>query len=824
MISILEWLLDLENIRLADDAPILLRWDRHVDAWILFIVALAIIGLIVLTYRREQASLPRRIVPAVLRALVIGLVLALLCHPTLVLQQNRYEPSYVVLAIDTSQSMAIHEPYRDEILATAIRLGADLDEQAQLNDHSRLELVQASLLRDGAAPLRALLKNNSLQLTTFARHIKTLGLYDNPEEIDPLAMALSHAQPDGSVTDIPKILNDLITKSEGRRLAGIILVTDGQSTQPSSLKDAIDLASDRKIPIYPLRIGSTHPPRDIQVGPLRTQETVFLDDILAVEARVTVEGLTQPISLTVHLVDTHDERIVATEEITLAPDEPDALIELRTKPQRAGRSRYRVEIPPLAGEQNIRNNQDVVDLNIIDTDLRVLYVEGYPRYEYRFLKNALLREPTIQLSVLLIEADEQFVQEGTDPIRRFPETPEELNRFDVVLFGDVDPQGGWLTTAQMNMLLNFVGNEGGGFGLIAGERFAPHRFLGTPLSKLVPVRIDSAFTGRYDITITSGYQAVMTPEGRRSHLYRFLNDRRESVRMFEALPELFWIASTLGPTPGATVLLEHPSLRSPTGPTPLVVTGRYGAGKLFFQASDDTWRWRRHTGEHLHDTYWVRVARELMPQSRVSQNRRLVLRSDRRVYTYGRSVQIQAEFFDAQLLSLQDEQLTITVIATNLPEYETPDPFNDNHRGVTSRSVGGNEVVELKLFRLGAESSQFEGTWIPPRAGQYWMEASDITPLPHEPPAAVQIRVKAPNLEAKKPQADHDSLERIASATGGRVLNLDQLEAGFASLPDRRVLIANDITEPLWDSKLTLLLFALLITLEWGSRKWFNMT
>ena len=92
------------------------------------------------------------------------------------------------------------------------------------------------------------------------------------------------------------------------------------------------------------------------------------------------------------------------------------------------------------------------------------------KHEYRYLKNALLREKTMDLSVLLTDADEQFVQEGTDPIRRFPETPEELNRYDVVFFGDVDPRGRWLSTSQMNMLLDFIGNEGGGFALIAGER------------------------------------------------------------------------------------------------------------------------------------------------------------------------------------------------------------------------------------------------------------------------------------------------------------------------------------------------------------------
>lgn len=856
MTELLEWLLDLQNIRLGHDAPLMLRWNSLVEAWMLFCLALLAVTWIALIYRREQTSVAGRIVLAAVRCGIVALVVAVLCQPLLVLQRNRVEPSCVVLALDTSLSMANRERYGDESLARNVARGAGVEDSAKLADYSRLELVQASLARNQAAPLKALLARHSLRLDTFARHVETHGFFSSTtaaarsirepdsspstlqspsaETLDSLITTINAAQAVDPATDLASCVSEIIAKAQGRRLAAIVLATDGRTTahpglpgQPTSLKDAIDLARARQIPVFPLRIGSTARPRDIEVGPLRTQQSAFVDDVLVVEAQLSARGLVEPVQVTAVLIDERTGKEAASEQAVLDPKRTSITLELRTKPTKTGLVRYRVEVSPLPSELITENNVDSVDINILDNRIAILHVDGYPRYEYRYLKNALLREPTIDLSVLLIEADEQFVQDGTVPVRRFPQTPEELSRYDVVLFGDVDPRGGWLSDAQMKMLLDFVGNEGGGFGLIAGERVAPHRFLGTLLEKLIPVRIDPTFFGSYDAPLVSGFRVRLTPEGRRSGLFRFAADRADSERLFEALPELFWFARTLGPKPGALVLAEHPTSRTSTGPLPLIVTGRYGAGNLFFQATDDTWRWRRHTGELLHDTYWVRVARELMSSSRVEQDRRFALRTDRRVYPYGVPVQAQVELFDSQLLAEQGESIGITVTA------QVKNVSQDVRDGRSSRSddqpIGGESVThtdivgQFDVHLVGAESNRFEGTWVPPRPGRFAIRAPDITPRPGERRASVRIRVDPPNLEARRPEADHDTLERIAAATGGRVLELDQLKTGFEAIKDRSVQIPDDIIEPLWDSKLVLMLFVAMISVEWVLRKVFGL-
>jgi hypothetical protein len=265
-------------------------------------------------------------------------------------------------------------------------------------------------------------------------------------------------------------LERTIHQAQGRRLAAIVLASDGRSTEPTSLKDALEWARGKQIPIYPVRIGSSVPTRDVEIGSVRAEEAVYLHDPAVLEAKISASGIRAPTPVRVRLMDEVRHEVIETKEVMLQSPGGEAVVasraegsegdprwtdpwtaevEFRVKPTRVGRWRFRLEVSPLAGEEVLDNNLEQIEINVLDSRLRVLYVDGYPRYEYRYLKNALLREPTVELSVLLLEADELFVQEGSDPIRRFPETPEELGRYDVVLFGDVDPRGGWLTQAQL---------------------------------------------------------------------------------------------------------------------------------------------------------------------------------------------------------------------------------------------------------------------------------------------------------------------------------------------------------------------------------------
>ena len=154
---------------------------------------------------------------------------------------------------------------------------------------------------------------------------------------------LVEVQADGLQTDLAGAITHEIERARGRRLAALVLATDGQSTEPTSIGDAIDLARGRQIPIYALRIGSSERPRDIEIGPLRADEVAFAKDLVAIEARVTGRGITGPTRITVQLVDEGSDKVVATVEVELTPDRHTAQVELTTKAAGTGRVSYRVE-------------------------------------------------------------------------------------------------------------------------------------------------------------------------------------------------------------------------------------------------------------------------------------------------------------------------------------------------------------------------------------------------------------------------------------------------------------------------------------------------
>ena len=218
---------------------------------------------------------------------------------------------------------------------------------------------------------------------------------------------------------------------------------------------------------------------------------------------------------------------------------------------------------------------------------RVLYVEHPPRYEYRFLKNALIRDPGVLAHCFLTSADKGFPQEHTRsddplfqrPLETFPATLEELNKFNVLIYGDVPP--GLLGKEAVRNIDRFVREKGGGVIFISGKSHNPRMLPKTALAELLPVTVE----GQLSESEVFERPYTVTEEGRRFLPFEFAGkggpagEVRRIVRLVKAKPK-----------PGATVLVR-------AGPDPLFVTQKIGAGRVFWSASDETWLWRTMVGD-----------------------------------------------------------------------------------------------------------------------------------------------------------------------------------------------------------------------------------
>lgn len=822
MRKIVEWLMDLERIELPSTRlaqakdEISLQWLEPLDGWLWFILLLIVPTYVLLIYRHEGGSVRSRIFMGCARTGVILFALLLLCRPALVHRRDRIEPSTVAIMVDQSASMNRLDQYRADDWR---RLAPLLPELSSEPVCSRWELTQAILA--GAkttdpqerSMLAGLLEMHQLRLFRFAGSIsEELDILDEGEALE-FAQKIAGENPSGQETNIAESIEQVFDACIDSHLAGIVLLTDGQPTRDADWSNVTKLSTSRGTPIFAIPIGSPEPPVDLAVENLRADRNVYLGDRATVECSVREVGLPAGQPLEVLLRDVVSNHIYSRRTLTSRGAESAQNVELQFKPQAVGMHQLIVEVQPIEEELHTDNNAQQLRINVVDDKIKVLYVDGYPRYEYRYLKNTLLREPSIISSILLLSADRDFPQEGDEPIRRFPRDREELSEYDVILFGDVDPKAGWISKTQMELIVEFVNQAGGGFGLIAGDHHTPQRLFGTPLESLIPVELDlkaGAFSEFEDETaVSSGADAItggafrpqLTAAGRDTPMFRLLLDPGQTEQALQHLPQWFWFSAVSGLRPGAEVLLEHPHVAGANGPMPLVVIRRHGAGITFYQGSDDTWRWRRHRGEGFFDAYWIQVIRYLGRSKKFRRSDGATLRTHRNKIDRQTPVVVSLEFESAAMASKLPDNITASV-----------------------RSPGGVSLDQVSLTRLTADSAHFQGSFVPHAAGQLEFVFDPELYALDIPRLSTLVEVEHRSLESRRPQANIQLVTELAEQTGGRVIQPWQAATIHEIIPDRKYIVPDDITETIWDSKLALILFVLLITAEWILRKLKGLT
>ncbi len=745
--------------------------------WNLMLVAAAA-TLVVWVYNREGKSQRWRAFLGAGRLAILLLLIALLNRPSLTLTRARVEPSVLAVLVDDSVSMRV----------------ADL-ETGGGDRRSRLDAAIDVLSADNAALLRALDERHELRFFRFSREAVRL------EGEDPLA-SLSALEPTGASTAVVDSVRSALAGLQGQNLAGILLLTDGRDAPARTEAAALASVKQSGVRLFPVPIGGDQEPRNLEVQSVVAQDVAFAGDIVNIVAVVRSAGTESAQNVRLALkgqdgnlvLNPDGQPVTATADIE--PNIPTE-VELQLETVTPGTFQLVVEAEPGPDEIDDEDNRRPVQIEVMDAKIAVLYVEGYPRWEYRYLKNQIIRDSTISASVLLTSADPTFAQEGNVPIQRFPVTIDELLDYDVVLLGDVSPLQ--FSDGQLQLLEEFVGDKGGGFGMIAGPRDSPASWRGTPVERLLPVEaVVEPSLALGNGTIAEGFRPVLTDAGRQAGMFRFESDREENERFLsEGIQPLFWFADGLVAKPGVgEVLAQHPEASAPDGrPAPLVVSGRYGAGRTLFSSLDETWRWRYYTGEDVFDTYWVQQLRYLARGRKLGQ-RRLTLAVQRPTYELGEQVQVELRVLDPALSRQLPDRLDIEV-----------------------RNEQGQPVSTARLVRRGegAEADRYTASFPASRVGNFSVALPPMTGEDQELTAPVTVQV--PQLELVRPVVDRSGLQRLADDTGGQLVPLSEAGTLPEVIPsvERRIPIVSN--QALWDAPLALALFVLLITMEWIGRK-----
>jgi len=769
------------------------------DRWLVGAVAVAALALAAAIYAQELRRTGRLAgAPLVLLrfGLVLLMLLVLLPQLRLVFEREGW-PDLVVL-VDDSQSMGVTDEFTDAAAkdAAATRSSKALP--------TRLELAQALLTRGDDAWLAGLVnKHARLHVYHMSDRLAQAAVLDEPGDVPVAAKAVAGLRAEGPASRLGDAVRGLLQEFRGSALAGVIILSDGITTEGDELGTAARHAARVGVPLTVVGLGDAREPTDVALSDLRVDDVVHVGDRLVFEARLLPRGGAGG-AVTVTLSEKRAEGLVplARQQLLVDANGAPAKVRLTHAPQEPGERVFVVQADGLPGETDLANNVMERTVSVAEfRRTRVLFIEGRPRYDFRFVKTLLERESdavrgnkSVELRVLLTDADADFARTDRTALAAFPPTREELfAQFDAVIIGDVDPNHPQLGEKRLQWLAEFVREKGGGLLVLAGPQHMPAAYRDSPLASVLPVDV-----GRMEadgVTRPAGYKPRLTAVGRSHPAFRFTPDEQENVDVWNKLKPFFWAATGLRPKPAAEVLATLPPDRGPGDGEPLVVQQFAGAGRVMLVGYAESWRWRFRADEPRFNQYWVQLVRYLA-RTRPS---RPELRLDRQTpYRRGEPIRVTVRFPDDKPAPNADAAVKVMLERT-LPG------------GVAERQT-------LQLAAVPGGRGAFETIVTRTPEGQYTFTLATADGV--RPPTA-EARVLPPPGEMDRLRLNRAELERAAQVSRGRFYTITDADRLIDELPPlpRVTLHQPRPPWPVWNTPAVFVLALTLVGGEWILRK-----
>ncbi|TWT37109.1 Bacterial Ig-like domain (group 1) [Posidoniimonas corsicana] len=413
-------------------------------------------------------------------------------------------------------------------------------------------------------------------------------------------------------SDLHAPLADAVTQHD--QLRAVVLVSDGDWNAGAPPVDAATRLRLRETPVFTIPIGSPTRLPDVELVSL--DAPTFGIAGKQVRIPITIDSsLPQDYLASVQLKTSSGQTIDKQVRIGAMSRSTDTIV---WKPEQTGDYTLTVTIPDHGDEQILTNNQASAPIAIREEKLRVLVVESYPRWEYRYLRNALSRDPGVEVSCLLFHPG--LTKQGggnADYIKEFPSGLDELAQFDVVFLGDVGCSADQLTTEQCRLIKGLVEHQASGLVVMPGWQGRQISLLDTELADLYPVQLDPTQPDGWGSRTPNHFQ--LTETGRRSLLTKLADTRDENAEIWAGLPGFQWYAPVLRARPGSEVLCVHESASNQYGRLPLLATRTFGAGKVLFMGTDGAWRWRKGVEDKYHYRFWGQVVRWMAYQRNMAR-------------------------------------------------------------------------------------------------------------------------------------------------------------------------------------------------------------
>ena len=718
------------------------------------VAAAAVVAL--LTYRGVAAAdrLRDRLVLVALRVAALAVLLVCLFRPTLILKAAVPQQNFLAVLVDNSRSMAI----------------ADRDGQ------TRSAFVQQQLNGPNAKLLTALSQRFVVRFFSFA---------SSAERIQSTA----DLKFDGTATRLSQALDRARDELSGLPLAGLVMISDGADTTDAAIDESLASLKARSIPVFTVGVGQEQFARDIQVTRVETPRAVLKGTALVVDVVLSQTGYG---GRTVPLSVEDDGRIVNTQEVKLPPDGESATVKVRFTAAEAGARLFRFRVPTQDGEQVTQNNARDALIQVNDRVEKVLYYEGEPRPEYKFLRMAIEADKNLQVVSIARTAENKYYRQGIsnpdEVIGGFPKTREELFQYRALILGSVEAAS--FTPEQLRTIADFVSKRGGSLLMLGGRRaFAEGGWGGTPVGEVLPVVLGSS-NPKY---LATDINVRPTRSGATFPVTLLANTEEASARKWDDMPELSAVNPIKEVKPGATVLLtgtdkarqEHVVLAHQ----------RYGRGKALAMPVQDVWYWRMAAKVPVTDTthhmFWRRMIRWLVDG--VPDQVNVTTAADR--VEPGEPIKVTAEVLDQAYAEVNDATVTAHI---------------------TSPS---GKTTDVPIDWTVTKDGDYRTSFVPDEAGIYTVKVGAERAQKPLGTGSMNVRVSAGDAEYFDAAMRAPLLKRIAEETGGRFFT----STNVASLPEAISYSGRGVTvveeRELWDMPALFMLLIALVSAEWGYRR-----
>jgi uncharacterized membrane protein len=686
-----------------------------------------------------------------------ALLLFLLWHPALSVATLKPQQNIVAVVVDDSGSMAL------------------ADENGSTRKDAAVHVLDSSLIKQLQGKFQ----------------VRLYRMSDRLERIEKLDQVTAQ----GSATHIGESLKQVVEDANSLPIGAVVLLSDGADNSGGIDLDTIADIRRQRIPVHTIGFGKERMAHDLEVTDVEVPARALPESRLAAMVHLHQRGYAgQKVKINIK----EGTKVLSSQEITLKGDGVEQVEQVLFSAGPAGVKTIQAYVDPLPNEENLRNNLVTQLVSVDDRKPRILYFEGEPRWEFKFLKRAVEDDKTIRLTTDLRTTPDKLYRQmppdqdpNTNLVDGFPTKVQELFDYDALILGSVDQA--YLKPEQQQLIHEFVDRRGGGLLLMGGrDSLADGGYAKSGLNDLLPTVLPDRKSKTY---VIDGADVELTAQGRDSLITRIEEDPDKNVARWKKLPYLMNFQDPGTPKPGATVL----ALSIPKGgggmKLPLLITEPYGRGRTAIFATAGSWRWQmlQPQADMSHEIFYRQLLRWLVSDT----PKRVTGSTPHPMISDDSHVKLRADVRDSTYLPSGDATVEAHILG--------PD-------GIT-------ETVDMRPEPL--EQGIYVADWTTPKAGAYTVEMSAKHGTDDLGTDTVTFRREDGIAENFHTEQNRDLLEKLSSETGGRYYRPDEAGRLSKDISYSEAGITVRETRDLWDMPVIFLMIVGLRAAEWTlRRKW----